>query len=76
MNTNTGVQKMNKLKKLTKEELFRKRKREIGRLQKLFKACVERRKITGDHRNHIEERINIAMVSVYRKYNFELLRRR
>ena len=67
--------KMTNLKRLTKKELERKRKREMDRLQKLWRACNEQRKIDGDHRNHIEERINKAMVEVSKKYNFEMLRR-
>jgi len=72
---NTGELKMTNLKRLTKKELERKRKREMDRLQKLWRACYERRKKTGDHANHIEERINKAKVAVSKKYNFELLRR-
>ena len=72
---NTGELKMTNLKRLTKKELERKRKREMDRLQKLWRACNERRKNTGDHQNHIEERINKAMVAVSKKYNFEMLRR-
>lgn len=75
MNKNIGELKMTNLKRLTKKELERKRKREMDRLQKLWRACNERRKKTGDHGNHIEERINKAMVEVSKKYNFEILRR-
>ena len=66
---------MTNLKRLTKKELERKRKREMDRLQKLWRACYERRKNTGDHQNYIEERINKAMVECQKKYNFEMLRR-
>jgi hypothetical protein len=63
------------LKKLTLKELKRKETRELARLQKLFLACLEQRKKDGDHRNHIEERINKSMVAVTIKYNMERFRR-
>jgi hypothetical protein len=47
----------------------------LARLQKLFLACLEQRKKDGDHRNHIEERINKAMVAITIKYNMERFRR-
>ena len=63
------------LKKLTLKELKRKETRELARLQKLFLACLEQRKKDGNHRNHIEERINKAMVAITIKYNMERFRR-
>ena len=63
------------LKKLTLKELKIKETRELARLQKLFLACLEQRKKDGDHRNHIEERINKSMVAITIKYNMERLRR-
>ena len=66
---------MTNLKRLTKKELFIKRKRDMERLKRLLMANLKRRMIDGDHRNHIEERINKAMVAVSKKYNFEMLRR-
>ena len=63
------------LKKLTLKELKRKETRELARLQKLFLACLEQRKKYGNHRNHIEERINKAMVAITIKYNMERFRR-
>jgi hypothetical protein len=63
------------LKKLTLKELKRKETRELARLQKLFLACLEQRKKDGDHRNHIEERINKSMVAITIKYNMERFRR-
>ena len=63
------------LKKLSLKELKRKETREVARLQKLFLACLEQRKKDGNHRNHIEERINKAMVAVTIKYNMERFRR-
>tara|TARA_R100000697_G_scaffold988_1_gene2165 strand:- start:488 stop:697 length:210 start_codon:yes stop_codon:yes gene_type:complete len=66
---------LNNLKKLTLKELKRKETRELARLQKLFLACLEQRKKDGDHRNHIEERINKAMVAITIKYNMERFRR-
>ena len=65
---NTKENTMINLKKLTLKELKRKETRELARLQKLFLACL-------DHRNHIEERINKAMVAVTIKYNMERFRR-
>tara|TARA_B100000963_G_C22465760_1_gene597820 strand:- start:649 stop:879 length:231 start_codon:yes stop_codon:yes gene_type:complete len=72
---NTKENTMINLKKLTLKELKRKETRELARLQKLFLACLEQRKKDGDHRNHIEERINKAMVAVTIKYNMERFRR-
>ena len=66
---------LNNLKKLTLKELKRKETRELARLQKLFLACLEQRKKDGNHRNHIEERINKAMVAITIKYNMERFRR-
>jgi len=66
---------LNNLKKLTLKELKRKETRELARLQKLFLACLEQRKRDGNHRNHIEERINKAMVAITIKYNMERFRR-
>ncbi len=63
------------LKKLSLKELKRKETRELARLQKLFLACLEQRKKDGNHRNHIEERINKAMVAITIKYNMERFRR-
>ena len=63
------------LKKLSLKELKRKETRELARLQKLFLACLEQRKKDGNHRNHIEERINKTMVAITIKYNMERFRR-
>lgn len=72
---NTKENTMINLKKLTLKELKRKETRELARLQKLFLACLEQRKKDGNHRNHIEERINKAMVAITIKYNMERFRR-
>lgn len=72
---NTKENTMINLKKLSLKELKRKETRELARLQKLFLACLEQRKKDGNHRNHIEERINKAMVSITIKYNMERFRR-
>jgi hypothetical protein len=75
MNKQTQENKMTNLKRLTKKELFIKRKRDMDRLQRLFMANLKRRMIDGDHKNHIEERISKAKVQLSIKYNNELLRR-
>lgn len=72
---NTKENTMINLKKLSLKELKRKETRELARLQKLFLACLEQRKKDGNHRNHIEERINKAMVAITIKYNMERFRR-
>jgi hypothetical protein len=72
---NTKENTMINLKKLTLKELKIKETRELARLQKLFLACLEQRKKDGDHRNHIEERINKSMVAITIKYNMERFRR-
>jgi|TARA_R100000479_G_C6292928_1_gene167307 hypothetical protein len=72
---NTKENTMINLKRLTKKELDRKESRELARLQKLFLACVEKRKNGGDQDTDIEERINKAMVAITIKYNMERFRR-